>query len=553
MKKLKSLTKINCKIFGPTLKHVLPIFVAFLLLPGFAKAEYTYTVKVKTGWKGTNADITILLIGSKGAIEDYVLMDNPNVDDFEPNQINTFTLYSQIDIGIITDIRIKPRGGGLSVDNWKMEWIKVENPLYPGKITTFSHTPIFNNGPETITKLRAQQFKKSPIVKEGSDKIAIDERKIYSYILFSARESQNSSEKVSIKDSESFTETTSSNVTTKNAWAIEVSTSFGDGIVIPETDVKASYAGEVSDSFDKAKERLQQKETLLEKEDVFIGEKCSATFYRIPQQKVIVFGTFENGFNEDIRYEKSEGTVLLKDKMDKYVFRAVDDKANGDCTNCPTFKELWIESGRSLSTMPDGPTLASRALLDSSDPCYIAPVSNPIVQQETSTTTLPIPNTPPTPSTNTQQTVSIPTTTSTPALTPVVNSDVDLINDFVCIQNNWYKKNYIHNENGKIEQGEIQPNWWSSQWKINPVAGGWVTIQNKWKPEEFIHNQNGAIEVGPIQPNWWSGQWKIIPAHSGWVRIQNKWKPDQYIHNQNGKIEVGPIENNWASALWKLE
>jgi len=124
---------------------------------------------------------------------------------------------------------------------------------------------------------------------------------------------------------------------------------------------------------------------------------------------------------------------------------------------------------------------------------------------------------------------------------------------FVRIQNNWYKKNYIHNQNGKIEQGEIQPGWESAHWKIVPAHSGWVRIQNKWKPDQYLHNQNGKLEVGPIQPNWASAMWKLVPAHSGWVRVQNSWKPDHYIHNQNGEMEAGPIQPNWASALWKVE
>ncbi|MFK7772512.1 MAG: hypothetical protein AB8F94_10240 [Saprospiraceae bacterium] len=143
------------------------------------------------------------------------------------------------------------------------------------------------------------------------------------------------------------------------------------------------------------------------------------------------------------------------------------------------------------------------------------------------------------------------TTTSTS--TPPANNMAPASTGYVRIQNNWKKQNYLHNQNGKIEDGAIQPNWWSSQWKIVPAQGGYVRIQNKWKPSNHLHNQNGKIEDGAIQPNWWSAQWKIVPASNGWVRIQNKWKPTHYIHNQNGKIEVGPIDNNWASAMWKVQ
>ncbi|WP_020569454.1 RICIN domain-containing protein [Neolewinella persica] len=124
---------------------------------------------------------------------------------------------------------------------------------------------------------------------------------------------------------------------------------------------------------------------------------------------------------------------------------------------------------------------------------------------------------------------------------------------FIRIQNNWHKDNYIHNQNGTIEQGVIQPNWWSSQWKIVPAHSGLVRIQNKWKPTQFLHYENRKLEVGPIQPNWTSAMWKLAPEPNGWVRIQNSWVKDHYIHNQNGKLEVGPIQPGWTSALWKLD
>lgn len=124
---------------------------------------------------------------------------------------------------------------------------------------------------------------------------------------------------------------------------------------------------------------------------------------------------------------------------------------------------------------------------------------------------------------------------------------------YVRIQNAWKKDHYLHNQNGRLEEGSVKANWWSAQWKVINAGGGFVRIQNKWKPSEYLHNEKGSIQAGAMQPNWWSAQWKIIPVRDGWARIQNKWKPNQYLHNQNGKIEVGPIQNNWASALWKLE
>ena len=151
-------------------------------------------------------------------------------------------------------------------------------------------------------------------------------------------------------------------------------------------------------------------------------------------------------------------------------------------------------------------------------------------------------------------------TTPTPTITkprnitaPVVSPISPLGNGYVRIQNSWYKKNYIHNRNGKIEQGPIELNSSSAHWKVIPAHSGWVRIQNRWHPDQYLHNQNGKLEVGKIQNNWASAMWKLVPVHSGWVRIQNSWYKDHYIHNQNGKIELGPIQPNWASAMWKAE
>ncbi len=171
-----------------------------------------------------------------------------------------------------------------------------------------------------------------------------------------------------------------------------------------------------------------------------------------------------------------------------------------------------------------------------------APVVTTPPPAPVTTTPAPVTSTPP----PAPVTVSNPTPTPKGALAPVGQ-------DFKRIQNNWYKDNYIHNQNGVIEQGPIEAGWWSAAWKIIPAHSGWVRIQNRWYPDQYLHNENGKLEVGKIQPNWASAMWKLVPAHSGWVRIQNSWYKDNYIHNQNGKIELGPIQPNWASALWKVE
>lgn len=146
---------------------------------------------------------------------------------------------------------------------------------------------------------------------------------------------------------------------------------------------------------------------------------------------------------------------------------------------------------------------------------------------------------------------SNPVTTTNPT-PPTSPATATVGNGYNRLQNNWYPDTYIHNQNGSIEIGAIEPGWWSAQWKIVPAHSGLVRIQNRWHPDQYLHNQNGQLEVGAIDNNWQSALWKLEPAHSGWVRIQNNWQKDQYINNSAGKLESVAIQPNWASALWKL-
>jgi len=155
-------------------------------------------------------------------------------------------------------------------------------------------------------------------------------------------------------------------------------------------------------------------------------------------------------------------------------------------------------------------------------------------------------------------TTTTPVTTTPVTTTPASSNPMKPVSPgFVRIQNSWKKTHYIHNQNGKIEDGPIQANavsdWWSAQWKIIPAEHGFVRIQNKWKPDQYLHKRNGKLEVGQIQNHWLSATWRIVPVHSGWARIQNGRFQLQYLHNQNGKIEVSEIDPNWASAMWKVQ
>lgn len=66
---------------------------------------------------------------------------------------------------------------------------------------------------------------------------------------------------------------------------------------------------------------------------------------------------------------------------------------------------------------------------------------------------------------------------------------------------------YLHNQNGPLEAGAIQPGWWSAQWTMTAIDGHFHII-NRWKGT-YLHNQNGSLELGALgNPGWWSAQWK---------------------------------------------
>lgn len=85
-------------------------------------------------------------------------------------------------------------------------------------------------------------------------------------------------------------------------------------------------------------------------------------------------------------------------------------------------------------------------------------------------------------------------------------------------------------------------------WVLEP-ASGFVRIKLQADPGLYLHNQNGRLELGPIQPNWWSAQWTLEPVGNNF-RIKNRWKPTEYLNIQGPNLAVGPIQPNWWSAIW---
>jgi len=119
------------------------------------------------------------------------------------------------------------------------------------------------------------------------------------------------------------------------------------------------------------------------------------------------------------------------------------------------------------------------------------------------------------------------------------------------INNRWKSEQYINIQEGTITSGEIQSDWWSAQWILEPI-GDYFKLKNRWKPTQYINIQDGTITSGEIQSDWWSAQWKIEPI-GDYFKLKNRWKPEQYINIQDGTIASGEIQSDWWSAQWKFK
>ncbi len=102
---------------------------------------------------------------------------------------------------------------------------------------------------------------------------------------------------------------------------------------------------------------------------------------------------------------------------------------------------------------------------------------------------------------------------------------------------------YLHNQNGPLELGNIQPGWWSAMWITEKAQDGHMRLKNRWKGV-YIHNQNGKLELGKVETGWWSAMWLLQDAGGGQVYLKNKWQ-GTYIIAENGRvIEMKPQTNN---------
>lgn len=307
--------------------------------------EITYTVEVKTGYKGTNADIEIFLMGTKGNWKEFQLMDNPGLDDLEPNQISTFTFYDDIDIGTVTDIALRPRGPGLYHDNWKMDGIKINSNGKDSMESTFGERKRLFVGDAEPIILRANEFPSINLINKTEN------IKVRSYVIaennFGGNATKEHKETSEIIESESLTISTEDSLALKQSYEMQTGVKV-EGIV----DVSSTFSSEIAATFKQVV--TNQKEKIIKRSNSFSyeGKDNHCNFFIYTDYEIRVIGTYDIGKSKKGKVEEpieKHRTVVIRS------FKAVDQKLDG---SNESFEEMWVMAGESLENIPKTPTLA---------------------------------------------------------------------------------------------------------------------------------------------------------------------------------------------------
>jgi len=119
----------------------------------------------------------------------------------------------------------------------------------------------------------------------------------------------------------------------------------------------------------------------------------------------------------------------------------------------------------------------------------------------------------------------------------------------VLIINQWKKTHLAARQNQTVGEAQNagQP---GTHWTIEPVGNtGRVRIRSA-TTGGYLHVQYGRLQIGQIQPNWTSAMWTAPQASQTAFRLRNVGRPNTFLHNQFGSVAAGPVQNSWWSALW---
>ena len=123
--------------------------------------------------------------------------------------------------------------------------------------------------------------------------------------------------------------------------------------------------------------------------------------------------------------------------------------------------------------------------------------------------------------------------------------------DAATIQNRW-TSGYLLAGNGlQLSPDIASPN---SGWDFEQLPGEAFVRLRSLATGQYLHVENGPLQEGQIEQGWWSAMWSLENADGQFYRLQNRWKPDQYIMtDEAGNVSVGAAEPGWWSAMWSFQ
>jgi uncharacterized protein YjdB len=98
----------------------------------------------------------------------------------------------------------------------------------------------------------------------------------------------------------------------------------------------------------------------------------------------------------------------------------------------------------------------------------------------------------------------------------------------------------IEAQNGSVQCGVGDINWWSQQWSQDNVDGTYVRFRNRWQTGSIIHveNQTGFAQYAGGQDGWFSAQWQLV-ATTGRISTHN----EEAIESEDAPVSVDIFPN----------
>lgn len=82
--------------------------------------------------------------------------------------------------------------------------------------------------------------------------------------------------------------------------------------------------------------------------------------------------------------------------------------------------------------------------------------------------------------------------------------------NIVRMVNRWKPDQVLTISNGNLTAATAAKTDTNSHWELEKVTTNEYRLKNRAAPTLYIHNQNGRLQVGSIQPGWWSARWTLV-------------------------------------------